>query len=915
MVNIPGGSTLPGVTTSVETLSRGASVPGGTRIAAIIGEGSRSETIVASAEGSGLDGFNSEYTSVSGADGRHFILSLFPVVSNRTQLFRNGSPLVGLEDTIGDDDFSSSYDYRIDIATGKIELQKAHLVDQGGSFYTTGSSNVGAGSLNSLTLVDDNSPTETWSIKCISVQRNSLNQPIAGTGKFIAVGTVSGNKLDANGNAVVWTANNTTTSNGILSFAIQEAGTSAFREGDFFIIKVSSGVLIKNDSLTASYIPSSNINDPTFIDNMDDVVKKHGSTSLDNNLSLGCQLAFANQAPGIMCLQAAPAMPRRTSYQLTNDFKALSENDDDFIFPLPPGVVPDPDANIHFFVTNKTTNVETQVLPNKFTFYTLDTSGKPTTHAFIVDNVNPPSGNSFSYSVNEAAEALSSGFDGYVVMNDALGPTRGIFSSSLTFDASYVGKTLKLIDTVNVANFGNFTVDSVSAGKLYFHTNGFGDFTNENPLTFELYDLSTDSALPGSSGTDGVLIKISSTGTATVTSAAVNFGSFSEILNLKLKIAGSDDNNGLYDIIAYNGGSDTITIRKRFVSESDIRYEVIDPDDVSNYIVVNHTVCPDGYSLRATIVDSRDADFYDAGWISALETLEAQEIDILVALPKQTASVIFQNCLSHCITMSNLKNKKERVFMTGSINGLTPDNLTGAKAAAVEDIGILEGIQGDTVTEVLAGNIEDLSNYSVVDSFGNTYRCVYFWPDQIVCQVGTDNTLIDGFYIAAAAAGFFSGTNNIAMPLTQKTLTGFTILRNKLISTLTQEKLAAAGVSVLQPVQGGGRVIWGITTTQSGFVEEQEISIVFIRDRIAKSLRTGFQAFIGLPEDGFTQSKLTARATALLSSFVSSGLISDYKDLQVVRDSVDPTQWNISVRCAPVYPVNAIFIRVSVGLL
>lgn len=246
---------------------------------------------------------------------------------------------------------------------------------------------------------------------------------------------------------------------------------------------------------------------------------------------------------------------------------------------------------------------------------------------------------------------------------------------------------------------------------------------------------------------------------------------------------------------------------------------------------------------------------------------------------------------------------------------MKPENITGASPAAVEDIGVLEGIQGDEITEVLAGNFEDLTNYSVADAFGNTFRCVYFYPDQIVVQAGADNVLIDGFYIAAAAAGYLSAVSRVEIPLTNKTLSGFTILRNKQYSPTVQEQLAASGVTLLVPVQGGGNVIWGRTTTQSGFPEEEEISIVFIRDRIAKAMRQGFKGFIGIPEDDNTISTLSARAIGLLTSFIAQGLITQYKDLQVQRDSVDPRQWNIAVKVQPTYPVNFIYIRVSIGQL
>jgi hypothetical protein len=184
-----------------------------------------------------------------------------------------------------------------------------------------------------------------------------------------------------------------------------------------------------------------------------------------------------------------------------------------------------------------------------------------------------------------------------------------------------------------------------------------------------------------------------------------------------------------------------------------------------------------------------------------------------------------------------------------------------------------------------------------------------------VVQAGTDNVLIDGFYIAAAAAGFLSADVRIENPLTNKVLSGFTILRNKQYSQTVLESLAAAGVCILQPVTGGGKVVWGLTTTQSGFPEEQEISIVFIRDRIAKTLRSGFQQFIGTAAGPNTGAILNTRATLLLNSLVSQGIITDYKDLVVQQDSVVSTQWNVSVRCAPTYGINWIFIKVGVGQL
>lgn len=912
MANIPGATNvLPGVFTDVITQSRGVAVPGGSRLAAMIGEGSTEETIVSQALGGGKDGLNPTYTSSSGADGRHFVLQNFPVISNRTTLFKNGIPLVGLESLIDSNPFNNHYDYRIDITTGQIELQRGHLVDQGGSTWTPLTTNVGDGYLSSLSLVDSNAPPETWTVRCISVQRDAMNNPILGTAKFLAFGSISGAKLDVNGNPIVWVTNGQVVSNGVLQFAIFD-NTIAFREGDGFTILVASGVLVRNDSLTASYIPQLFLNDPVLNLGMGDVTNRHGFPSTSNNLSLGAQLAFANSAPSLITVQAAPPLPRRTSYILEDSVDSLSTNVDDFTFPLPLGVVPDFNSNIHFFVKNNATNVETQILPNKQTFYTLDTGGaNPTTSQFIFSNTPAPGGFSYFYTVKQSIATIASGFDGYITRNPAF-INQGTFqSASNAFDSTYVGKQLKIIDANNVANITTYNVTSVKNGALYavVATSPFSDFVNAASVGFQVIDPLT--GLPVASGTDGVLIASLGTGQATLNSATVNFNNFSTSAKIQINSPAAD--KGLYDIISH--GPFTCVIAKTVVTEHNMRFEILDPTAVSNYVVVNHNVVPNGYGLRVTIVDSKDAYFYDAGWINALASLEAVECDILVPLPKQTISVIFQNAKNHCLTMSNIRNKKERVLFIGAISGLKPENLTGAKAAAVEDIGILEGIQGETVTDILSGNIEDLTNYSVPDAFGGTFRTVYFYPDQIVVQAGTDNVLIDGFYLAAAAAGFESADVRIENPLTNKVLSGFTILRNKLFPQQTLESLAAAGVTTLQPVAGGGRVVWGITTTQSGFPEEQEISIVFIRDRVAKTLRAGFQGFIGNPETPDTGAILNTRAVILLNSLVSQGLITAYKDLSVKRDDVDPRQWDISVRVQPTYPVNFIYIKVSVGQL
>ena len=925
MADIQGATNaLPGPFTLVQTQSASVAIPGGSRVTAMIGQGQTNGTIVAQAQGGGQDGLNATYTSTTGSDGRHFLIAGAPLIPNRTTLFKNGIPLVGQESVItATTTFSDQFDYLLDPTTGQILLQSANLVDQGGAFYVPLVTNVGLGSINALTLLDANAPPEIWTIRCVSVQRNSMNQPIGGTAQFLAIGSVSGAQVDGNGNPILWTANNVVVNNSILSFSIVETVAmsvvvSPFVPGDAFTIEVASGVLLKNDSLTATYIPVSNINAPTLTQGLGAVISQFGTPSASNSLSLGAQLFYANGASSLICLQAAPPLPRRTFFDLSNSVNSGSTNPDDFVFPLPVGVVPAFDDDIYFFVTNNTTQVEEQILPNKLTYYTLDTAGNPTEDDFIFDNTPAPVGNSYFYTVIQGFETVVTGFDGYISRDPAF-TNRGYFSSSVIFDLTYIGLTLKVIDSNNVANIGSFTVTNVTDGQLYFMgTLPFPDMTNvAGTEAFQLIDPSTDLVI--ASGTDGTVVKSVGTGNGTITSTAVDFSTIAEFVAnptfYKLQINNDVNNEGLYDISGYSAIGNVISLIKTVVSEHSLRYEVIDPTLESNYIVINHNVVPNGYALAVNLVDNRDATFYDAGWLNALAALETVECDILVPLPNQTISVIFQNCVNHVITMSNIVNKKERVLFIGAINGLTPANLTGAQLAAVEDLGPLEGIPGSNPSLILQANPQDLANYSVAAAYGDTFRVVYFFPDQIVVQAGANNIMIDGFYIAAAAAGYESADVIIQNPLTNKVISGFTILGNKTYSTLILEQLAAAGVCTLQPVAGGGNVVWGLTTSQSGFPEEQEISIVFIRDRVAKSMRAGFQGFIGTPQDINTAAALNTEAVDILNSLVGQGLITAYTNLSVAQDTIDPRQWNISVSVSPAYPINWIFIKINIGQL
>lgn len=414
---------------------------------------------------------------------------------------------------------------------------------------------------------------------------------------------------------------------------------------------------------------------------------------------------------------------------------------------------------------------------------------------------------------------------------------------------------------------------------------------------------------------DGVLTVTSPT-TATLTSTTIDFGTEDLAATRSLKIENSTaGNNGIFTIVSISQGA--LVLSGSFgSSETSVEFFVLDSIASSARILFTPDLALNlGESLRCTVIDTKDADFFDAGWLEAYEAAEKIEVDMVVPLPSQTISAIFQNGKIHVETMSNIRNKKERMLFIGAIQGLKPNNVIGTEDAAVENLGVLEGIQGDDVAEILSGNIEDLANYGVQESFGDSFRVVYFYPDEIVVQTGADRITIDGFFIAAAAAGYFSGSTQIPEPLTNKRLTGFSILRDKLYPPLVQENIVNSGISLLTPVTGGGRVIWGKTTVASLAAEEEEISIVFIRDRISKAMRRALLPYIGRAETPTFRATLFAVAQSLMQTFIQQRLITAYDGLTVNRDSVEPRQWNITVNVQPVYPTNWLWISINVGRL
>jgi hypothetical protein len=661
--------------------------------------------------------------------------------------------------------------------------------------------------------------------------------------------------------------------NGILLFGIQEGGT-AFEVGDKFFVDVSSKALAKGDRLEAKYIYEGDLNDPEFFTEANDIAKKHGFVSDTNSLTLGAQLAFENGAPAVLAIQCKPPVPRRTSVTLVEERDSLGsggfsacydsgsesaascEVDDlRFLIPRPTEGLrngkPDSDTRVNIFIVRG--GVESQVFPNKSAFY----NSQLETDIQQGQWVNS-SDNAFSYTVvNSELDIVGSGDDGTL---DSESGSEYFTTPELDFDGSDVGNIIVIT-----------SMENSSTGTVY---------TTQEEISKELF---------------GVSLLIPSV----------------ELLITSV----NDDSLVLVD--SENG--ETLDLQGSY---SDIQFFVKDPenangDDASLLLhtdLVSSGVIKEGDGIRISYIDENDSDFFDTNWFNAFEALEAADAQIIVPLPSQAISSIFRAAVNHCENMSSIANRKERLVFLGAQKGVTPAALIGTEEVAVEDIGVLEGIQGDDPEEVLSGNTEDLVNFKLSDNYTSN-RAVYFYPDSIVRNINGTNIEIHGFYMAAAAAGYLSARQNPAIPLTNKALSGFSLTRDKNFRPIIQNQLGGVGATLLQPVTGGGLVLAGRTTSQSGFVEDEEISIMFVRDKVKSTLRGSLKGFIGGVQNPDIYLLMSNRVRAVMTGMVSQGLVTSFKNIKVQQDKVDPRQINVFLQFTPAYPINYVFIDIEVGII
>jgi hypothetical protein len=195
---------------------------------------------------------------------------------------------------------------------------------------------------------------------------------------------------------------------------------------------------------------------------------------------------------------------------------------------------------------------------------------------------------------------------------------------------------------------------------------------------------------------------------------------------------------------------------------------------------------------------------------------------------------------------------------------------------------------------------------------GNGRRILMPWPASVnIALANNTNAQLDGSFLAAAIAGLrINGNNDVATPLLRQQLYPFTTAATNLLRTDKLE-LRDGGVTVVE-LQNGLVRITEDTTTDRSTIDNQEFSVTEIVDFVATTCSTLLNSiFIGVKILSNTTSIVTATVQVLLNNLIALNILTDYQNVQVQVNKLDPRQIDISFEVAPVYGLRYISVTFS----
>jgi hypothetical protein len=294
--------------------------------------------------------------------------------------------------------------------------------------------------------------------------------------------------------------------------------------------------------------------------------------------------------------------------------------------------------------------------------------------------------------------------------------------------------------------------------------------------------------------------------------------------------------------------------------------------------------CQLAFANGATEIVAVAVSYSGAPVLGDLQTALAKLNDVesvTVIVPATGDNTVFPSVSSHVTLQS--QNRRERraiVGVNGSVNAVS----------SATRIGYAEAIDNRRVMMVSPAAVKYFSTTANLE------------------------VTIPGYFFAAALSGL-AVSQNVAMPLTRKVLTGFTTIPERL-SEQQKNLEATAGLCVIEQLRSGQiRVRHGITTDPTSLYT-REWTITGQEDRLAIQIRNYLDAsgVIGSVISDTTLASVKAQVIGALGILQDNDDIQAWRNIQTRQLVNNPDVIQVQFEWQASIPLNYILVRYSIDL-
>jgi len=304
----------------------------------------------------------------------------------------------------------------------------------------------------------------------------------------------------------------------------------------------------------------------------------------------------------------------------------------------------------------------------------------------------------------------------------------------------------------------------------------------------------------------------------------------------------------------------------------------------------------------------------NTGTIVGVDPAEFMTSVDLVAAGVQAGDVLVVTALGDAASSPSVVNGTVGPVYGAVVSGIkSGDNFTAELDGTVSGLAVGWNTQVDVSWTIYRAGVainSSAERASEIQATGESYanrRLGIVWPDAVIGPVGGTDSVLEGFYAAAAIAGK-KAQEPPAQGLTRSSIVGFTGVRNSngYFSTSQLNSMAGGGIMILtQDATNGPLRVRHQLMSDTSSIERREFSITTALDAVAKILRAALDKQVG--RFNITQSFLDAIATSVqgIGQFaVATAIIRSFSLSLIEQNEHAPDTIDITAVIEVLYPAN-----------